>query len=37
MSAGPADVFPASFAQERMWFLGQFEQDRAVYNIGATV
>ena len=29
------DVFPASFAQERIWFLSQFEPTRAVYNLGS--
>lgn len=32
-----ADVFPASFAQERMWFLSRFEPDLAVYNISMCV
>ena len=32
-----ADNFPLSFAQERLWFLSQLQQDSSVYNVAGGV
>ncbi|HST61330.1 MAG TPA: condensation domain-containing protein, partial [Longimicrobium sp.] len=31
--AGPGPEHPASFAQERMWFLTRFDPDKPLYNV----
>ncbi|HEX7772080.1 MAG TPA: amino acid adenylation domain-containing protein, partial [Pyrinomonadaceae bacterium] len=32
-----SDTFPLSFAQQRLWFLSQFQQDSAAYNVSVGV
>ena len=32
-----SDTFPLSFAQQRLWFLSQFQQDIAAYNVAGGV
>src|ERR1043165_6585401 len=34
--AGDVFVFPASFSQERLWFLDQFTPGTPVYNVAGT-
>jgi amino acid adenylation domain-containing protein len=35
--AGPGPEHPASFAQERMWFLTRFDPDKPLYNVPVAV